>query len=117
MIEHRVEDRSYFLFNMIPSIDYDKQNFVIETRIKQQSGPLDQSYGLRFSIYKDYSNYRTLYVAPNGYYKVSHYYSEEDHKPVDWTDSSLAFNQNNLTSSDLVDTTHECKFLTFVFLL
>jgi OOP family OmpA-OmpF porin len=85
VIDHKAQDKSRYFFLSIPEIDFANENFVIETRIKQVAGAETQGYGMRFCIYKDYSNYRNLFVSSNGYYKISHFYSNEEHKTQDWT--------------------------------
>lgn len=85
ILEHKDDATASYFYVNTPSIDFDNQNFVIEARIKQTKGMEDQGFGLRYCIYQDHSNYRNFYVTSNGYYKVSHYYSEEDHKQIDWT--------------------------------
>jgi OmpA-OmpF porin, OOP family len=85
IIDHKAQDKSRYFFLSIPEIDFANENFVIETRIRQVAGAETQGYGMRFCIYKDYSNYRNLFVSSNGYYKASHFYSKEEHKIKDWT--------------------------------
>jgi OmpA-OmpF porin, OOP family len=85
LIDHKDKDKSRYFFLNIPEIDFQTENFVIEARLKQTDGLETQGYGMRFCIYNDYSNYRNLFVSSNGYYKISHFYSNEDHKTLDWT--------------------------------
>lgn len=88
IIDHQNPETGNYYFLKVPEIDFDNQNFVIEVKMKQSSGQSDQGFGLRYCIYKDYSNYRNFYVSSNGFYKVSHYYREEDHKQIDWTENT-----------------------------
>lgn len=85
LIDHKDKDKSRYFFLNIPEIDFQTENFVIEARLKQTDGLETQGYGMRFCIYNDYSNYRNLFVSSNGYYKISHFYSNEEHKTLDWT--------------------------------
>ena len=85
IIDHKTKDKSRYFFLNIPEINFENQNFVIETRIKQVGGTEDQGFGLRYCIYKDYTNYRNFFVSSNGYYKISHFYYNEEHKTKDWT--------------------------------
>lgn len=85
VMDHKNSSTGAYYFTLVPDIDFENQNFVIEAKIKQTSGDESQAYGLRYCIYKDYGNYRNFYVSSNGSYKVSHYYKEKDHKQIDWS--------------------------------
>lgn len=85
IMDHKNSNTGSYYYVTVPGIDFENQNFVIEARVKQSSGDITQAYGLRYCIYKDHGNYRNFYVSSNGSYKISHYYKEEDHKQIDWS--------------------------------
>lgn len=85
-LKNKSETSAYWTY-IGTTYDYEKENFYAETTIEFKKGTEDQGYGLVLGLYSNNSDYKTLYITPNGYFKVAHFYSEKSHALKDWTRS------------------------------
>lgn len=92
IMDHKNSSTGSFFYIEVPDIDFDNQNFVIEAKIKQSSGDVNQAYGLRYCLYKNNENYRNFYVSSSKSYKVSHFYNDTEHKQIDWSSEKQVVN-------------------------
>ncbi|MEQ8476157.1 OmpA family protein [Fulvivirga sp.] len=84
IINHKNEKTSKYFYLDLPNIDFNSENFTLEAKIKITAGAPEIALSFRHCIYNDFSNYRDLFFGSNGYYKVRHFYSKEDHITTDW---------------------------------
>ncbi len=61
------------------------EDFYIETRYKQNSGVINNGFGLTFG-YKDIDNFYSFIIATNGYYRLSKYEKDVYANIVEWTE-------------------------------
>ncbi len=95
-IKCEVKDGNYFLKNKTESsrwiyqglsnLSPDEEDFTIEMRVRQVSGDKSYAFGMLFSMYSDNSAYQQFFITANGQYKLNHYYSEQDHIMVNYTE-------------------------------
>lgn len=90
IMKANVEDKTYWFYKFFnDNLNCANENFTVEVTFDFIKGETNTPFGLISNMYNNKSNYVKFLIAVNGYYKVSHYYSEKDHLYADWTQTSL----------------------------
>lgn len=76
---------SRWVYQGIPNLSPDEEDFTIEIKLRQTSGDDSYAYGILFSMYSDNSAYQQFFITANGQFKINHYYNETNHVLVDYT--------------------------------
>ncbi|MCB0400988.1 MAG: OmpA family protein [Flavobacteriales bacterium] len=85
---NNVSGGSRWVYNNIDKLSPDEEDFTIEVKMKQTSGDKDYAYGILHSMYSDNSSYRKFFITANGQFKVDHFYNEESHIQVNYTNNN-----------------------------
>lgn len=85
----KVKDKTSSYWSHIKTeFNGDEENFEIEANLECVAGEEDRGFGLLLGMYSDNNNYKLFYITNNGYFKITHFYSNETHNIKDWTKTS-----------------------------
>lgn len=89
ILKANVQDHTYWFYKYFnDDLNTTDDNFTVQATFEFIKGGDNTPFGLIGHMYNNKSNYVKFLISPNGYFKISHYYSEKDHLFVDWEKSS-----------------------------
>lgn len=105
------KEGSRWVYNAIPNISPDEEDWSIEVKFKQTSGVKSAGVGFMHSMYNDNSSYRKFLITAEGDLKVDHYYAKKSHTQVDYvTNSSI---KKGLNKYNVLKVVKEASNLTY----
>ena len=84
---HNTSIKEDFKTSIQANIDFDKENFLVETVIGVCKKEDKNSYGLVFGLYADQSDYHTFLINSSGSFSVNHFYKQSGHSIQTWKPS------------------------------